>query len=212
MAAKSKSRTLTDHEEIKQWAEERDAKPVAVRSTGGSDDVGIIRLDFPGYSGGDSLETIDWNDWFEKFDESNLALLVQDATAGGERSNFNKLVSRSDNSSRSADQRERSVSRSKRASSSSAKRAGSSGRAQKRTSRAGRSSQTSGGRTSQSTSSRGKREPTSVRSNNGRSNARSRGSAKKSSSRATTSGRKTTSGQKKSDSRRTSSRSTRRAA
>jgi len=36
----------------------------------------MIRLDFPGYSGERSLEPIDWDDWFDKFEESNLALLV----------------------------------------------------------------------------------------------------------------------------------------
>lgn len=54
----------------------------------------MIRLDFPGFSGEKSLEHIGWDEWFEKFDEHNLALLYQETTAGGERSNFNKLVSR----------------------------------------------------------------------------------------------------------------------
>jgi hypothetical protein len=95
------SRELTDHDEIQQWAEERGGKPACVRGTGGKNDVGMIRLDFPGYSGGDSLEEIPWDEWFEKFDESNLALLVQDETARGQRSNFNKLVSRSNARQRS---------------------------------------------------------------------------------------------------------------
>jgi ferritin-like metal-binding protein YciE len=85
---------LTDHEEIRRWAEERRAVPSCVRGTGGGEDTGMIRLDFPGYSGGESLEEISWDDWFEKFDASNLALLVQESTAGGAQSNFNKLVKR----------------------------------------------------------------------------------------------------------------------
>src|ERR1051325_770798 len=88
------ARPLTDHEEIRSWAEERGAQPACVRGTGDKRDTGMIRLDFPGYSGADSLETIEWDDWFEKFDESNLALLVQDQTARGQKSNFNKLVGR----------------------------------------------------------------------------------------------------------------------
>src|SRR2546430_4865445 len=68
--------------------------PACVRGTGGKDDVGMIRLDFPGYSGEESLEEISWDEWFDKFDERGLALMVQETTAGGERSNFNKLVSR----------------------------------------------------------------------------------------------------------------------
>jgi len=85
---------LTDHEEIRQWAEERGAQPSCVRGTGGRGDTGMIRLDFPGYTGEDSLEPISWDDWFQKFDEHNLALIVQDKTGRGQKSNFNKLVSR----------------------------------------------------------------------------------------------------------------------
>src|SRR5690348_6310299 len=89
-----KSRVLTDHEEIRWWAEERDAQPACVRGTGSEGDVGMIRLDFPGYSGETSLEPIEWEEWLQKFDENNLALLVEDETAGGEQSNFNKIIGR----------------------------------------------------------------------------------------------------------------------
>jgi hypothetical protein len=54
----------------------------------------MIRLDFPGYSGADSLEEISWREWFKAFDENGLALVYQDETASGARSNFNKLVAR----------------------------------------------------------------------------------------------------------------------
>ncbi|MFL6314006.1 MAG: hypothetical protein ACJ71W_18060 [Terriglobales bacterium] len=54
----------------------------------------MIRLDFPGFSGEQSLEHIEWDEWLQKFDESGLALLVQDTTADGQQSNFNKLISR----------------------------------------------------------------------------------------------------------------------
>jgi hypothetical protein len=89
------SQPLTDHEAIQQWAEERNATPSCVKKTGGKGDVGMIRLDFPGYSGEDSLQPISWDEWFEKFDENELALIVQETTASGEKSNFNKLVKRS---------------------------------------------------------------------------------------------------------------------
>src|SRR5204863_283406 len=65
---------LTDHDEIRRWAEERNAKPACVMGTGGGGDTGMLRLDFPGYSGADSLRAIDWDEWFEKFDDNNLAL------------------------------------------------------------------------------------------------------------------------------------------
>jgi hypothetical protein len=88
------ARPLTDHDEIRQWAEDRGAQPACVKGTGSKDDTGMIRLDFPGYSGEESLQSISWDDWFEKFDERSLSLLVQDKTGRGQKSNFNKLVSR----------------------------------------------------------------------------------------------------------------------
>jgi hypothetical protein len=71
-------------------------KSAAVKGTGGSGDTGMIRLEFPGYSRSrdKSLQEIGWDEFFEKFDDNNLALVYQDKTASGEKSDFNKLVSR----------------------------------------------------------------------------------------------------------------------
>ncbi len=89
----SSSNTTQDHDTIRKWAEERGGTPSHVKSTGSAEDIGILRIDFPGYSGADSLEPITWEQWFEKFDERKLALLYQEETAGGEKSNFNKIIS-----------------------------------------------------------------------------------------------------------------------
>lgn len=94
MTSPAKSRTLTDHMEIRRWAEKRRARPAAVRSTYSDDYIGMIRLDFPGYRGEDSLQEISWDEWFEDFDDRNLALLVHDQAADGQPSNFHKLVRR----------------------------------------------------------------------------------------------------------------------
>jgi len=94
MNAKGGSQVTTDHEQIRTWAEDRGAHPACVRGTGGNNDTGMIRLDFPGYSGGDSLQEISWDEFFQKFDEQGLALLYQDKTARGQKSNFNKLIAR----------------------------------------------------------------------------------------------------------------------
>ena len=88
------SAALTEHDAIKAWAEARHARPACVKGTGNRSEVGMIRLDFPGYSGGDSLEEISWEQWFARFEENNLALVVQDGTTDAQRSNFNKLVGR----------------------------------------------------------------------------------------------------------------------
>ena len=55
--SKAESKVTFDHEEIRRWAEERNAKPACVRGTGKAGDIGMIRLDFPGYSGERSPST-----------------------------------------------------------------------------------------------------------------------------------------------------------
>ena len=54
----------------------------------------MLRIDFPGGAGEEELETIDWSEWFRKFDESNLAFLYQEKKADGGDSTFFKLVKR----------------------------------------------------------------------------------------------------------------------
>ena len=91
---KSDTRTTTDHEEIRRWAEEHGGQPARVRGTGNEDDPGLLRIDFPGGAGEDQLEHISWDEWFQKFDENNLAFLYQERKATGEDSTFFKLVKR----------------------------------------------------------------------------------------------------------------------
>ena len=76
----------TNHDEIRQWAESRNAKPSQTGSSG-------IELNFPGYKE-DGLKEISWDEWFKEFDDRGLKLLYQEKTADGEESNFHKLVSR----------------------------------------------------------------------------------------------------------------------
>lgn len=92
--SRSTSQTTTDHETIRRWAEARGGKPAAVKNTESDDDVGILRIDFPGYGDGDSLDPISWEDFFEKFEAAQLALVYQEDTASGEPSNFNRFVRR----------------------------------------------------------------------------------------------------------------------
>ncbi|WP_437592131.1 hypothetical protein [Sorangium sp. So ce1000] len=95
MSAKS-SKTTIDHDEIRQWAESRGGRPATVKSTEEGGEPGILRIDFPGYSGEDTLEEISWEDFFDKFEASSLAFVYQEKTADGQPSNFSKLVSRPD--------------------------------------------------------------------------------------------------------------------
>jgi hypothetical protein len=93
MSPKTASKLTTDHDAIRCWAEQRDAKPAMCSARKSDDDPGTVRLAFPG-SRDQSLKEISWNEWFVKFERSKLALLYQEQTADGERSNFYKIVRR----------------------------------------------------------------------------------------------------------------------
>lgn len=94
MATQHGTKRTDNHDTIRRWAEERNARPTRVKRTGSGNDPGILRLDFPGYSGEDDLEEISWNEFFRKFDEEGLDFIYQERTESGEVSNFNKLVNR----------------------------------------------------------------------------------------------------------------------
>ena len=94
--------TLIDHDSIRRWADQHGARPARVRGTGDEADPGILRLDFEGYSGEDSLDEIDWDEWFRKFDDSGLALVIDDS---GRSPNFNKLVRRDTSAAESTSRR-----------------------------------------------------------------------------------------------------------
>ncbi len=88
------SKSTKDHDEIRQWAESRGAVPSEVATTHTDNAPGILRFQFPRTAAKSdaALQEISWDEFFEKFDESDLVLVYQDKTAGGQRSNFNKLV------------------------------------------------------------------------------------------------------------------------
>ena len=78
------------HDVIRQWAEERRAKPASVPGSEHDGHVGVLRFDFPDY-GGKGLEEIDWDAWFEPFDERELVFLYQEKKSDGDESNFFRL-------------------------------------------------------------------------------------------------------------------------
>jgi hypothetical protein len=93
-ASKRVQRVLTNHEEIQKWAEARSARPACVKGTEDKEGSCLLRLDFPGFTGEESLEPIAWDQWFQILDQRKLALIVEDKMADGTPSSFNKLVSR----------------------------------------------------------------------------------------------------------------------
>jgi hypothetical protein len=87
----------TNHETIRKWTEQRGGKPATVSATKKNDDAGLLRIDFPGYSGVETLEEITWDEFFKKFDEAGLQFLYQDKTDDGELSRFCKLTQQNPN-------------------------------------------------------------------------------------------------------------------
>ncbi|GAB3670249.1 hypothetical protein [Halopiger thermotolerans] len=84
----SDSQATTDHETIREWAEEHGGQPARVEGTGGGDDGdgGLLRIDFGDED--ENLEEISWDEFFEEFEDSDLALVYE------EDSRFSKLVDR----------------------------------------------------------------------------------------------------------------------
>lgn len=88
------SKTTTDREVIRKWAEERGGRPATVKRTGSAEEPGVLRINFPGFGREGSLQEISWDEFFRKFDEKKLVFLYQETTKEGKESRFFKLVSR----------------------------------------------------------------------------------------------------------------------
>jgi hypothetical protein len=88
----AQAETTTDHKTIQRWIEQRGGKPTRVKGTEGNDGEGILRVDFA--EPDDKLEPIDWDEFFETFEDRQLAFLHQDKTADGHQSRFFKFVRR----------------------------------------------------------------------------------------------------------------------
>lgn len=87
------ARKTIDHQEIRRWAEARGGRPVTVRGTEAESDdgTGVMRI---GFNSDFSLKTLEWEDFFDQFEDKDLAFLYQEKTRDGRPSRFFKLVSR----------------------------------------------------------------------------------------------------------------------
>lgn len=83
----------TNHDVIKKWVEERGGSPSVVKDTEGGSDVGLLRINYPGYSGQESLQDIPWSEFFKEFDKKHLVFMYQDRMENGQVSRFSKMVS-----------------------------------------------------------------------------------------------------------------------
>jgi hypothetical protein len=88
----ARAQATTDHDTIRQWAESRGGHPATVTRSERGHEAGVLRLDFDPPDA--ALEKISWEDFFEKFEDADLAFLYQEKTDGGKPSRFHKFVSR----------------------------------------------------------------------------------------------------------------------
>jgi hypothetical protein len=90
----AEAKTTTDHEQIKEWVEELGGRPARVKGTAEKGSSGVLAIDYPGYSGTQTLETISWGEFFRGFEENKLAFLYQDEIESAGVICFSKLVNR----------------------------------------------------------------------------------------------------------------------
>jgi hypothetical protein len=88
----SQAKKITDHDEIRSSAEARGGPGARVKFTAGKSGGGVLRFDFQ--KPDEALETIPCDEFFEVFNDSDLALLDQDETRSGAISRFFKFVKR----------------------------------------------------------------------------------------------------------------------
>ena len=90
----SESRITTDHGKIQSWTEERGGWPARVKGSNSGNSSGILRIDYKGFSGAETLERISWEEFFQGFESNKLAFLYQEKTKDGAESRFSKLIDR----------------------------------------------------------------------------------------------------------------------
>jgi len=86
------SRTITDHDEIRRWAEWRGDRPARVKGTDGVEGADILQIRSHVVGEDHDLEDIDSAASVEKFEESRLLFRYPDEAREVETSYFLKLV------------------------------------------------------------------------------------------------------------------------
>ncbi|MHB2263967.1 hypothetical protein [Aliihoeflea sp. PC F10.4] len=100
------TRTLTDRDEIRDWAAARMGSPAiseASPSVGGDDPILSLVFDQASYQDQDrgadpsialgGREIVEWDEWFKVFNEKNLALVVREEEPG-RKDSFHEIIAR----------------------------------------------------------------------------------------------------------------------
>ncbi|WP_265516306.1 hypothetical protein [Nitratireductor luteus] len=99
----AETKTLTDHDDIRNWAAARAGKPaLSDPAPGMTGEEPVLRITFGQHAyldtdeGADQiggLQLIEWDEWFRLFDERELALVVSEDVPG-QRDEFHEIVRR----------------------------------------------------------------------------------------------------------------------
>ncbi len=92
------AKTLTSHDDIRQWAEARGGNPMLMETPDGTGSRTLLQLTFgqhaintDGNEGPDRVggfQLVSWEDWFAALEAAKLALRVSDDPAGGNEAEF----------------------------------------------------------------------------------------------------------------------------
>ena len=75
---------IIDHDQVKNWIEAHNGRPVHMLGTGRGDNPGILGIS---YNPSNGMEELPWDKWLRWFERNRLALIVSN-------NGFHKLVPR----------------------------------------------------------------------------------------------------------------------
>ena len=86
------TRVTRNHNKIKKWVEDHGGIPAyAAEKITPDEHEKVLRIIFKNENYSDKMVAMDWNDFFTKFDQANLAFVYKEEKSNG--SNFYKFVS-----------------------------------------------------------------------------------------------------------------------
>ncbi|TDC65881.1 hypothetical protein E1258_04305 [Micromonospora sp. KC207] len=83
-----RSLVTTNHDVIRRWARERNARPATIAGTEREGRAGVLTFNLPGYRESSRVREITWDEWFRTFDGRRLNLIYQEQLRDGRQSNF----------------------------------------------------------------------------------------------------------------------------
>lgn len=83
-------KVTTDHEEIRHWVEEHEGRPATETGSVGKNEGRVVKIFFPDQYTSNPVEEITWDEFFEKFEQEDLAFMYKE----DEDSRFFRIVER----------------------------------------------------------------------------------------------------------------------